>query len=95
MRRFYLITRDLHLYVGLFLSPFVLLFSVSVFYLVHGRALRPGPDQAASSRTVSDLAVPAGLAGLQGRARVDALRPVLQQAGVSVSRRTPDREARA
>ena len=83
MRRFYVLTRDLHLYVGLFLSPFVLVFSVSVFYLVHGNAQRPAPDQAASSRTVNNLIVPAGLAGLQGRARIDALRPVLQQAGVS------------
>ena len=47
MRRFYLTTRDLHLYVGLFVSPFVLVFSVSVFYLVHGLAQRPAPDQAA------------------------------------------------
>lgn len=83
MRRFYLITRDLHLYIGLFLSPFVLVFSVSVFYLVHGFARRPAPDLAASSRTVNDLIVPSGLAGMQGRARVDALRSVLDQVGVS------------
>ena len=68
MRRFYLITRDLHLYVGLFLSPFVLVFSVSVFYLVHGLAQRPAPVPSASSRTVNNVAVPAGLAGMQGRA---------------------------
>jgi hypothetical protein len=43
MRRLYLITRDLHLYFGLFLSPFILVFSVSVFYLVHGLAQRPAP----------------------------------------------------
>jgi hypothetical protein len=83
MRRFYLITRDLHLYVGLFLSPFVLAFSVSVFYLVHGFAQRLAPDQTASSRIVSGLVVPRGLAGMQGRARVDALRSVLDQVGVS------------
>jgi len=82
MRRFYLITRDLHLYGGLFLSPFVLAFSVSVFYLVHGFAQRPAPDQPASSRIVNDLVVPRGLAGMQGRARVDALRSVLDQVGV-------------
>ena len=74
MRRFYLITRDLHLYVGLFLSPFVLVFSASVFYLVHGFAQRPAPVPSDSSRTVNNVAVPAGLAGMQGRARVDALR---------------------
>jgi hypothetical protein len=83
MRRFYLVTRGLHLYVGLFLSPFVLSFSVSVFWLVHGLAQRPAPDQSSPSRTVKDLVVPPGLASLQGRARVDALRPVLDQAGVS------------
>ena len=82
MRRVYLITRDLHLYIGLFLSPFILLFSASVFYLVHGVAQRPSPDQAASSRTVSDLVVPPGLAGMQGRARVEAVRSVLEQVGV-------------
>ena len=30
-KRFYFITRDLHLYSGLFISPFVLLFAFSVF----------------------------------------------------------------
>ena len=82
MRRFYLVTRDLHLYVGLFLSPFILLFSVSVFYLVHGLAPRPAPGLSDATRTVTDVSVPPGLAGLQGRARVDALRPVLDQLGV-------------
>jgi hypothetical protein len=83
MRRFYLITRDLHLYIGLFLSPFVLVFSASVFYLVHGAAQRPAPAPSDSSRTVNNVAVLAGLAGMQGRARVDALRAMLDQVGVS------------
>lgn len=82
MRRFYLVTRDLHLYCGLFLSPFVLVFSVSVFYLAHGLALRPAPGVSDATRTVTDVSVPPGLAGLQGRARVAALRPVLDQLGV-------------
>jgi hypothetical protein len=82
MRRLYVITRDLHLYVGLFLSPFILLFSVSVFYLVHGLAQRPAPTTSDTSRTVADVNVPGGIGGLQGRARVDALRPVLDQLGV-------------
>jgi hypothetical protein len=82
MRRFYLVTRDLHLYVGLFISPFVLVFAVSVFYLVHGLAQRPAPRSSDASRTVADLNVPRGVAGMQGRARVDALRPILEQLGV-------------
>ena len=78
MRRFYLVTRDLHLYVGLFLSPFVLVFAASVFYLVHGLAPRPAPNPAADgSQTITGVALPPDLAGLQGRPRVDALRPVL------------------
>ena len=82
MRRFYLVTRDLHLYIGLFLSPFILVFSVSVFYLVHGFALRPPPGASDASRTVAGLIVPEGIASMQGRARVDALRPVLEQLDV-------------
>lgn len=82
MRRLYLVTRDLHLYVGLFLSPFILVFSLSVFYLVHGLAPRAAPSGADASRTVTDVIVPPGIAGLQGRARVDALRPTLDQLDV-------------
>jgi hypothetical protein len=82
MRRVYLITRDLHLYVGLFLSPFILVFSVSVFCLVHGLAQRPAPDRAEPPRTATNLSVPQDIARMAGRARVDALRPVLEQLGV-------------
>ena len=82
MRRLYLVTRDLHLYVGLFLSPFILVFSLSVFYLVHGYAQRPAPAASDASRTVANLSVPADIARLQGRARIDALRPLLEQLGV-------------
>jgi hypothetical protein len=28
--------RDFHLYLGLFISPFILVFAISVFFLVHG-----------------------------------------------------------
>jgi hypothetical protein len=82
MRRVYLITRDLHLYVGLFLSPFILVFSASVFYLVHGLAQRPAPDPAEPSRTATNLSLPPDVARMTGRIRVDALRPVLEQLGV-------------
>ena len=82
MRRFYLITRDLHLYFGLFLSPFILLFSFSVFYLVHGLTRRPAPTASDTTRTVAALSVPPDLGAMQGRARVEALRPLLDQLGV-------------
>ncbi len=77
-KRLYLVIRDLHLYSGLFLSPFVALFAISVFVLVHPAPSKP-PE---SSRVVNHLALPADLESLSGRPRVDAVRPVLQQAGV-------------
>jgi len=79
-KRFYLLTRDLHLYFGLFLSPFVLVFALSVFYLAHGATKRePAPPP---SRIVSNLPFPQGLEELKGRDQVNGLRPVLDQLGV-------------
>jgi hypothetical protein len=82
MRRFYLVTRDLHLYAGLFISPFVLLFAFSVFYLVHVPIQKAHAPQSSTSRTVARLHVSADIARMQDRARVDALRPVLDELGV-------------
>ena len=82
MRRLYLVTRDLHLYFGLFLSPFILVFSISVFYLVHGFAQRAAPDASDTSRTVSNLVIPRDIGRMQGRSRVEALRSVLEQLDV-------------
>ena len=73
--------RDLHLYAGLFVSPFVLVFAVSVFFLVH-RALNPAPADSTKSRVVTDLPLPPNLDQLSGRARIDALRPALDHASV-------------
>jgi hypothetical protein len=82
MRRFYLITRELHLYLGLFLSPFILVFAASVLYLVHGLAHRPAPRSTDPARRVDNLALPPDLAAMQGRPRVDALRSVLDRLDV-------------
>ncbi len=73
--------RDLHLYLGLFISPFVLVFALSVFPLVHHWLPRPAPNPA-GTRAVSDLPLPANLDQLSGRERIDALRPALDQANV-------------
>ena len=81
--QFYGVTRDLHLYLGLFISPFVVVFSVSVFFLVH--AWLPGAtargDSPAKIRT--GLIVPPNLQQLENRERVDAVRGVLDQLGVA------------
>ena len=72
--------RDLHLYFGLFVSPFVLLFAASVFYLNHGKLIA-GPDT--SSETYRGLAIPDGFDRLKGREAVERATAILPQVGVA------------
>src|SRR5438445_1623913 len=79
--RFYRLTRDLQLYVGLFISPFVLVFSISVFFLVHSWRPRIA-SETSTTRVVSGLPLPKDLQTLSGRPLIDALKPALEKAGV-------------
>lgn len=79
-RWFYVVTRDLHLYIGLFLSPFVLLFAVSVIFLAHGWL--PGGAPRVTPRLVGNLSFPPELEQLKGREQVSAVRKVLDGLGV-------------
>jgi hypothetical protein len=79
-RRFYIVTRDLHLYIGLFLSPFVLIFAISVFYLVHSSLAER--ETASAGRLIADLPITEEIERLTGREQVNALRPALDRAGV-------------
>lgn len=81
MKRFYVFTRDLHLYFGLFISPFVLLFAISVFFLVH--TWIPGTPLQAAARTEEGVPLPEAAYTSTGRDQVEALRPVLASLGVS------------
>ena len=81
-RDFYLVTRDLHLYAGLFISPFVVLFALSVFVLVHPAGFLPSVSAPQAARSVRNLEIPARLENLSGRPRVEAVRSLLDQAGV-------------
>jgi hypothetical protein len=77
----YRVIRDLHLYLGLFLSPFVLGFAVSVFFLVH--SWLPGiASETSTTRVVAGLPVPGDLQMLSGRSLIEALRPALERAQV-------------
>jgi hypothetical protein len=79
--RFYWLIRDLHLYLGLFISPFVLVFAVSVFFIVH--AWRPRiASETSTTRVVSALPLPGDWQKLSGRPLIDALKPALEGAGV-------------
>jgi hypothetical protein len=78
-RRLYRVTRDLHLYFGLFISPFILVFAVSVFFLVH----RLSPNASVGTKShISNLSLPPDLENLSGRPLVDRLIPILKQNGV-------------
>ncbi len=79
--RFYRLIRDLHLYLGLFSSPFVLVFAISVFFLVHTWLPKLGPE-ASNTRVVSALLLPGDLQTLSGRPLIEALKPVLEKAEV-------------
>src|ERR1044071_10086320 len=79
--RFYRVTRDLHLYLGLFISPFVLVFSISVFFLVHSWIPRFSPEKA-KTQVVSPVVLPENLAQLSGRPLIDALKPILEKMNV-------------
>src|ERR1041385_6884921 len=79
--RFYRLIRDLHLYLGLFTSPFVLVFAISVFFLVHSWLPRFAPETS-TTRVVSALPLPGDLQTLSGRALIDALKPTLEKADV-------------
>ncbi len=80
MARLYGVTRDLHLYLGLFISPLVLVFAASVFFLVHARI--PGAWNQATIRAFASLPIPADVDGLNGRDQANALRPTLDRLGV-------------
>ena len=79
--RFYRVIRDLHLYLGLFSSPFVLVFAISVFFLVHTWLPKFAPETS-NTRVVSALPLPGDLKVLSGRPLIDALKPALETAGV-------------
>ncbi|HEY0284110.1 MAG TPA: PepSY-associated TM helix domain-containing protein [Vicinamibacterales bacterium] len=72
--------RDLHLYFGLFISPFILLFAASVFYLNHGK-LTPGAEPAAD--TYRNLTIADGFDRLKGREAVERVKAILPQVGVA------------
>ena len=76
---FYRWIRDLHLYFGLFISPFILLFAGSVFYLNHGKLL----PAFSSTEAFQDLHIPEGLDRLKGAEAVDLAKTILPQVEVA------------
>jgi hypothetical protein len=66
------------LYLGLFVSPYVLLFAASVFFLNHGKVIPVGDP----AQTCLGVNVPAGILDAQGPAAIPLVRHVLDHCGV-------------
>jgi hypothetical protein len=79
--RFYRVIRDLHLYLGLFSSPFVLVFAISAFFLVHAWLPKIG-SETSTTRVAPALPLPVNLQTLSGRPLIDALKAALEKANV-------------
>ena len=77
---FYRWARDLHLYLGLFVSPFVVAFAMSVLFLNHAKVDTTAAD---STTRVNDIRIPSGLDEAKGRLAVDLARQIIDQVGVS------------
>ena len=69
-------TRDLHLYFGLFISPFVLLFAASVLFLNHAKVTT---NQFNSVETVRDISIPQDIESVRGPDAVARAKVIMQQ----------------
>ena len=77
---FYRWTRDLHLYFGLFISPYLLLFAASVFFLNHAKV---APDKWSTVETFQNVQMPDAIDRAQGKDAIARAQAILQQVGVS------------
>jgi hypothetical protein len=68
------------LYFGLFISPFLLLFAASVFFLNHAKVV---PDQWSSIETFQNLQIPGAIDRAQGKDAIVSAQAILQQVGVT------------
>jgi len=83
-KAFYVFIRDLHLYFGLFISPFVLVFAISTLVLNHpGLAPEKSGQAPATERIAQNVEIPDALERLEGREQVRALQGIMGQLGIS------------
>lgn len=79
-RTFYVWTRDLHLYVGLALSPLVLLFAISVVLLDHPSIPLGGVSYLDGGGVIKQI--PENLEHLEGMSRAQAFQGIMRQLNV-------------
>lgn len=80
-KAFYIWTRDVHLYFGLFVSPFLIVFAGSVFFVNHV-PIDPSAGETAVE-SFADLEVPDGILEARDMERVRLVQRVLSQVGVT------------
>ena len=73
---FYRWIRDLHLYFGFFISPFILLFSISVLFLNHAKV---AVDRFTSVDSFTELSIPQAIESAQGREAIRIAQDILRQ----------------
>lgn len=78
-KTFYTWTRDLHLYFGLFISPFLVVFAISVFFLNHARM----PVPRTLPTTTHNIQVPTEIEQAEGMSRVQLAAQILSQVNVT------------
>ena len=78
MKSVYRWTRDLHLYVGLFISPFILVFAISTLYLNHGWRAPSVPESG-----TPDLQGPVPVQIPEGMGSIDQAKGILRQLNLS------------
>jgi hypothetical protein len=81
LARFYGWNRDAHLYLGLFLSPFLLVFALSVLFLNH--VWVPGMASEKIVRPAARVAVPPGFEQAEGMERAQLAHRILGELGIS------------
>jgi hypothetical protein len=81
MSRIYAWTRDVHLYFGLFTSPWILAFALSVIFLNH--TWDPGEPSGDVLQSTAVVDVPPGFDEKEGMERVQLAKQILDQLGVS------------
>lgn len=75
--KFYPWMRQLHLYIGLFISPFILVFAVSTILFNHTWMPWGGASEGTEEKTTASVEIPAALEG------VEQAKEILRQVGVS------------
>ncbi|MGO8732150.1 MAG: PepSY-associated TM helix domain-containing protein [Terriglobia bacterium] len=80
-RTFYIWTRDLHIYIGLALSPLVLLFAISVILLDHPSI--PLGGARGIRKTSVTVQIPENLEHVEGMARAQEFQQIMRQMGVA------------